>query len=204
MSDISMSELEQWRQQAQHWHDEAERLRKELEGKQQITTAANPPLSLIDNVALIEDLARYSEGGLTRNQVKRRWKESITKEMWKTLGDDNELVDAIEARKIQRIRDGSLKRERAQAHITKAPDVLEKIMSNERENARHRIDSAKALDALADPGKQTTPSAEKFYIRIDLTGDSKLKGIEPDPKDIINLEVTPRKTPAAITDGSEG
>ena len=76
-------------------------------------------------------------------------------------------------------------------------------MSNPDENARHRIDSAKALDALADPGSQSAPAADKFIIRIDLTADAKLKGIEPDPNDVITFEATMRKTPAVITDQSE-
>jgi hypothetical protein len=85
----------------------------------------------------------------------------------------------------------------------KAPDILEKIMSNPDENARHRIDSAKALDALADPGSQSAPAADKFIIRIDLTADAKLKGIEPNPADIITIEATTREMPATITDQSE-
>jgi hypothetical protein len=67
-------------------------------------------------------------------------------------------------------------------------------MSNPAANERHRIDAAKALDALADPGPQPALPADRFFIRIDLTGDAKLKSTEPDPADIITIEATPRKT----------
>ena len=72
-------------------------------------------------------------------------------------------------------------------------------MDDPNANPRHRVDSVKALDTLADPGPQTTLPAEKFIITIDLTGDSKLK----DPRDILTIDATPLKTPAAIMDKTE-
>src|SRR6516165_9908020 len=185
--------------------DEIERLKQEVERLQkQIATqqsVANLPQSLIDNLEFITDLARYAEGLFTEQQVKK--KHHFDDATWESLGSDEQLVEAIEAEKIRRIRNGSAKREKAQQHIVKAPDILEKIMSNPDENARHRIDSAKALDALADPGSQSAPAADKFIIRIDLTADAKLKGIEPNPADIITIEATTREMPATITDQSE-
>ena len=70
-------------------------------------------------------------------------------------------------------------------------------MSDDDANERHRIDAAKALDALADPGPQAVPPAEHFHIVIDLSGDSKLK----DPNDILVIDAT--KTPAAIANKTE-
>jgi hypothetical protein len=162
---------------------------------------ANLPRSLIENHEFVTDLARYAEGVLSEAAIKKKW--HFDDASWESLGSDDALVTAIESKKIQRVADGSFKREKAQQLVVKAPDILEKIMSNPDENARHRIDSAKALDALADNGPQSAPAADKFIIRIDLTADAKLKGIEPNPNDIITFETTPRKTPAAITDQSE-
>jgi hypothetical protein len=190
-------ELERWREQAEHWHEEAKRLRKELEAKQQV---ADPSASLIDNVALVEDLARYSEGGLTRDQVKRRWKKFITEEMWKTLGDDNELVDAIEARKIQRIRDGSLKRERAQTHIIRGPDALASIMDNPESNARHVVDAIKTLDALGSGNSPEAKQQDRIVIRIDLGADVRAKGETPNPTDVLVIETSPSPL---LTDGND-
>jgi hypothetical protein len=73
-------------------------------------------------------------------------------------------------------------------------------MDDPQANARHRVDSIKALDALADPGPQTAPPADRFIIRIDLSADSKLKSAEPDPNDVIIIDAT---RPAAIVDKTE-
>jgi hypothetical protein len=42
---------------------------------------------------------------------------------WITLGSDDELVRAIEEEKIRRIRSGAAKRELAQKHIVRGPDI---------------------------------------------------------------------------------
>jgi hypothetical protein len=158
---------------------------------------------LLTDAEFVADLARYSEKLLTEKFIRRKY-GNLTDDVWAALGENDELVSAIEAEKALRVRNGSAKRERAQLHIIKAPDVLEKIMSDETQNSRHRVDAVKALDSLADNGPRSTQQADKFIIHIDLTADAKLKGIEPDPRDVINLEVElPQKTPAAITDQSE-
>src|SRR5215472_16035214 len=156
---------------------------------------------LLADTEFVADLARYSEKLLTEKFIRRKY--NLTDDTWEQLGNDDSLVDAIEAEKTRRIRNGSAKREKAQQHIIKAPDVLEKIMSDDSQNSRHRVDAVKALDSLADNGPRAAPDADRFIIRIDLTADAKLKGIEPNPNDIITFETTPRKTPATITDQSE-
>jgi hypothetical protein len=156
---------------------------------------------LLADTEFVADLARYSEKLLTEKFIRRKY--NLTDDAWEHLGDDDALVDAIENEKLRRIRNGLSKRERAQKHIVKGPDILEKIMSDESQNSRHRVDAVKALDAIADPGPQAVPTTDRFFIQIDLTQDAKLKGIEPDPKDIIEFDATPRKTPAAITDETE-
>ena len=45
----------------------------------------------------------------------------MTDDVWASLGDNDELVEAIEAEKLRRIRNGSAKREKAQQHITLGP-----------------------------------------------------------------------------------
>ena len=176
----------------EHLRKEVERLQKALNDRQQVSVASP---ALIENQALLEDLARYSEGILSQQQVKKRWQELIDEKTWEILGSDDALVQAIELEKARRVRSGAAKRERAQQHIVKAPDILEKIMSDDSANARHRVDSIKALDALADPGPQAAPPADRFIITIDLTADAKLRSAEPDPHDIITIDATPRKTP---------
>src|SRR6516162_9120780 len=106
---------------------ENERLRRALEARQQVSVASP---SLINNHELIEDLARYQEGLWTQQQVKKRWREVIDEKTWETLGSDDELVQAIEARRVQRVRSGAFKRELAQKHIIRGPDVLATIMDD--------------------------------------------------------------------------
>jgi len=191
----TQNELERWREQAQHWHGEAERLRKELEARQTpIRSSDTTPL--IENHALIEDLARYQEGLVEKAAIKKKWRGVVDEKTWNELGGDDAFYDAIEAEKLRRVRNGQAKRERAQQHITKAPGILDSIMSNPEANERHRIDAVKALDALADPGPQSALPVDKFFITIDLSGDSKIK----DPRDILTIDATPLKTPATTTE----
>jgi len=153
-----------------------------------------PDRSLVNNLELIQDLARYGEGLFTRAQVKKKWRELIPNEMWDVLGDDDKLVDAIEAEKIRRVRDGSFKRERAQQHITKAPDVLDNIMMDTRVSPKHRVDAVKTLDSLtANPAEAEQQGM--FVIRIDLGADIRAQGGTPGPGDVIEFEAPiPRPT----------
>src|SRR6516162_5465327 len=153
---------------------------------------------LLADTEFVSDLARYSEKLLTEKFIRRKY--NLTDDAWERSGEDDARVEVIEAEKIRRVRNGSAKREKAQQLITKGPDVLDKILSDESANPRHRVDAVKALDAIADPGPQAKPADDRIVIHIDLTADAKLRSATPDPNDVIVIETTPRKTPAAITD----
>jgi hypothetical protein len=157
--------------------------------------------SLIDNVEFISDLCRYAEGILTEAAVKKKW--HFDDATYERLGNDEELIEKIELERARRIRSGAAKREKAQQHIVKGPDILNAIMSDPSANARHRVDSIKALDALADNGPRATPAADRYVITINLGEDARLRSVEPDPQDVIVIDATPRKTPTAITDETE-
>jgi hypothetical protein len=156
---------------------------------------------LLADAEFVSDLARYAENLLTEKFIRRKY--NLTDDAWEQLGNDDSLIEAIEVEKLRRVRNGSAKREKAQQLITKGPDVLDKILSDESANPRHRVDAVKALDAIAEPGPQTAQQADRFVITIDLGEDAKLRSATPDPNDVIIIETTPRKTPAAITDQSE-
>jgi hypothetical protein len=94
------------------------------------------------------------------------------------------------------VRSGAAKRERAQQHITRGPDVLAAIMDDPRANHRHKVDAIKTLDALADNGPKAAAGEEKVFIRIDLTADTRAKGQAPNPEDVITIEATPRPSNA--------
>src|SRR5262249_53149858 len=119
-----------------------------------VMTPSSPPLerSLIDNHELITDLARFSETLCTESAIRKKWR--LSEETWELLGSSDELVRAIEEEKTKRIRSGTAKRELAQAHIIRGPNVLATIMDDPKANARHRVDSIKALNAIADPGPE--------------------------------------------------
>ena len=166
-------------------------------------SAPLPDRSLLDNFELIQDLARYGEGTLTREQVKRRWKKIVSEEMWETLGDNDELVDAIEAEKLRRIRDGSCKRERAQLLVADKPQILSDIATNPKANDKHKIDAIKALDGLTGNPAEAE-QRDKIVIRIDLGADIRAAGGTPGPKDILVVEASPNpNNTRAITDNND-
>src|SRR5262249_40131234 len=153
--------------------DEIERLKREVERLQEALRTSeherrktDAPLtqfttgdSLINNLEFITDLARYAEGVLSEATVKKKY--HFDDASWESLGEDEALIEAIEAEKVRRVRNGSAKREKAQQHIVKAPDILSAIMCDDGANARHRVDSIKALDALADPGPKAAPTLDR-------------------------------------------
>src|SRR5215469_6545401 len=150
-------------------------------------TPSVPPAnrSLIDNHEFLADCSRYLEGLYTCAQVKKRWR-NINNATWDLLGDDNELVDAIEQERTRRIRSGEAKRELAQKHIaTDGPNTLHNIICNERANDKHRIDAVKALDSLTGNPVENE-QRDRIIIKIDLSADTK------DPKDVHIIEATTR------------
>src|SRR5262249_27519048 len=172
---------------------EVERLQKQIEmsaGTQQTRDVANLP-SLIENLEFITDLARYAEGLFSEAVVKKKYR--FSDDAWERLGDDDALVEAIEAEKIRRIRNGSTARERAQQLFAQTPDVLGNILNDDGASPRHRIESAREIRQIAATGPQATPAADRFIITIDLGADHKLtfnKSIKPDPNDVDIIDAT--------------
>src|SRR5262249_45148985 len=138
--------------------EEVEQLRKALTERStplpQFDIANDPPSPFLNNFELITDLTRFAEGLLEEKHVRKKWR--FTEDTWTALGHDDKLVEAIDLEKIRRIRDGSFKRERSQQLVTKGPDVLDKILCNEKNSPKHRIDAVKALDDLAEGGSRAT------------------------------------------------
>jgi hypothetical protein len=130
----------------------------------------NLPIALDSDMgrALIADLARYSEGICSEQEVRKR--HHFDESTWNDLGDNEALIEAVEAEKLRRIRSGAAKREKAQQLVVKAADILSGIMLDPAQSARHRVDAIKTLDAFADSGPKDGPAAaELFLIRIDLS-----------------------------------
>src|SRR5215472_7883769 len=155
--------------------------------------------SFRENDELVSDLARFSESVLTEQQVRKKH-HLLGDEAWERMGTDDLLVEMVEAEKVRRIRNGAAKREKAQLHVVAAPDLLSGILKDPKANARHRIDSAKALDDLAGFAPQR-PGVEqdRVVIRIDLSADTK------DPADVLTFEAVARpqsNNDAKIVDGT--
>ena len=127
------------------------------------------PTSLEDNADFVADLCRFAEGLLTEAAVKKKYR--FDDSTWDALGSDDALVEKIEAEKVRRIRNGSAKRESAQQLVVQAPNVLGGIMLDANASPKHRIDSAKALDAFAANGPEAAPASDRFQITINLGSD---------------------------------
>jgi len=153
----------------------------------------------LEDDELIENLARFADGTLSEAAVKSR--HHLSNEEWSALGDSDRLVELVEAAKLRRIRTGATKRERAQLEIIDGPPILGKIMRDPNANARHVIDSVKALDALASTGAEAAAAGTRFEITINLGADHiehYSKSIAIDANDTDPNEVE-RTTRAAIT-----
>jgi hypothetical protein len=142
------------------------------------------PTSLIENHEFITDCARYAEGLLSEKEVKK--KHRFDDATWDSLGENDALVEAIEAEKTRRIRNGSTKRERAQKLVAQAPGVLGDIMLDTSASPKHRIDASKTLDTFAANGPENASAADRFIITINLGSDVERysKSIKVDPNDI--------------------
>jgi hypothetical protein len=156
------------------------------------------------------DLCRYAENILSEEAVKKKYR--FDDATWEKLGSNDALVEAIEAEKIRRIRNGSTKRERAQKLVVQAPDVLGGIMNDASASPRHRVDAIKTLDDFAANGPESAPAGDRFVIQINLGSDTLLfdKSILPDPHDIDphHIDDTPQGLLAVIAakkkDGGDG
>jgi hypothetical protein len=163
-------------------------------------------------------MARFSEGLTDESAIRKKYR--LTESDWEKLGSDDSLVRAITDEKTRRIRDRSHMREKSQLLVTRAPDVLGKIMDDDSQSARHRIDSCKVLNDFASNGPENNaPDATRFVISINLTGNSDTphilnfnKSIKPDatdsdpfhPDDTPQEEWLPVITTSKSEDGGNG
>jgi hypothetical protein len=140
------------------------------------------PAELTDNHELITDLCRFSESLLDEKYIRRKWK--LDNAIWQHMGNDDRFVEKIDDERLRRIGDGSAKRESAQKHVTRAPEVMAGIMNDPAANNKHRIDAAGRLDNLATGGPEAASRGERFIITINMGDDSRtydkaIKPIEP-------------------------
>ena len=156
-------------------------------------------LAHLEDDELIENLARFADGTLSEAAVKAR--HHLSNEDWAAMGENDRLIELVEAAKLRRIRTGATKRERAQIEIVDGPPILGKIMRDPNANERHRIDSIKTLDALASTGAEAAAAGARFEITINLGSDTEhySKSIAIDPNDTDPNDVDTTNVIAAIT-----
>src|SRR5262245_5696015 len=152
-----------------------------------MSDVANAPMDLANNGELIADLARFSEGVLTEQQIRRKWRH-LDNKVWDA--PDDALVDAVEAERVRRIRSGRAAREKAQNLAIQAPDIV----AADGNSPRHRIEAAKHLHAVADNGPEVAPAAaaaERFQIIIDLSAGSS-------DKEILTYDIPAKRDPENV------
>jgi len=156
-------------------------------------------LAHLEDDELIENLARFADGTLSEAAVKAR--HHLSNEEWAAMGENDRLIELVEAAKLRRIRTGATKRERAQIEIVDGPPILGKIMRDPNANARHVIDAVKTLDTLASTGAEAAAAGARFEITINLGSDTEhySKSIAIDPNDTDPNDVDTTNVIAAIT-----
>jgi hypothetical protein len=165
---------------------------------------------LITDDSFIADCCRVSEGILSEAAIRNRWQKLVSETDWATMGSNAELVEAIERERIRRIRNGQTAREKAQLHAIKAPDILERIMTDESISPRHKIEASRELRAIAATGPEDRLAADRFIFKIDLGADVKLmidkeRGLlTPEEAKIIDADTLPMITSRRRGDDGDG
>jgi hypothetical protein len=128
----------------------------------------------------ILDCSRYLEGSLLESDLKEKYQ--LTGENWDGLAANAPLRHAVHAERERRIINGEATREAAQRHFTKAPDILNRLLTDEHVAPRHRIEAARELRqaAVSGPDISSGPK-EKVTITINLGADTEVyeKFIDP-------------------------
>jgi hypothetical protein len=159
------------------------------------------PAGLEDDLEFVSDLARFAEGLFSEQDVKK--KHHLSADTWERLGNNETLIEKIEAEKVRRIRNGASAREKAQQLFVTAPGVLGNILHDDGASPRHRIESAKELRVIAATGPEAAPAADRFQITINLGSDvlhfDKSIAIDANDVDPFNdTDTTPQGLLAAI------
>jgi hypothetical protein len=156
---------------------EIERLQKQLKAQQTSTPVRSNTTSLIENFELLQDLARFCEGIVTERNVRK--KHRLAESDWERLGSDEVFIEAIKRERERRVRNGATARERAQKLFTETPEVLGNILNDDEMSARHRIEAAREIRAVAAVGPEAQPTTEMFTININIGEDYKLQVSQP-------------------------
>jgi hypothetical protein len=126
--------------------------------------------SLIESADFVLDFCRFSESLLSEKFLRRKY--AFDQATWERLGSDERVIEAIESARVMRMRNGDSAREKAQQIFVAAPAVIGSILNDSSANAKHRIEASREIRTIANVGPESTPSADRFEIKIILTGDT--------------------------------
>ena len=116
----------------------------------------------------VVDCTRAAEGLFGDKELAEIYE--ISPADWQNIVKNAALGRAIRAERDRRVLNGTAVREAASRHFIKAPTILDRIMSDEQANMRHRVDAIKEMRAIATPEKQNSAAqGDRFVIKIDLT-----------------------------------
>ena len=131
-----------------------------------------------------ENCVRAGEGLIDDRELAEIYE--LTPADFQAISKDAALIRAIRITRDRRVRTGQAAREAAAKHFVKAPGILDRIMSTESSNDRHKIEAARELRQVALPQEQNTPAqSERFHIVINLGEDTEVydKSICVNPND---------------------
>jgi hypothetical protein len=142
---------------------EIARLKREVSRLQAQLKAQQPEFTdLRGNYEFVTDLARYCEGVVTEQNVRKKWR--LSESVWVELGENEEFIEIIKRERERRVRNGACARERAQKLFTETPDVLGQILKDEEMSSRHRIEAAREIRAVAATGPEAHSTTEERYV----------------------------------------
>jgi hypothetical protein len=122
--------------------------------------------------AFISDCCRNKERILNDDLLSQKY--GITLDDLKKIGADPAVRLAVNAESERRIHNGDAARESAAKVFADAPSILGQILKSEAASPRHRIEAARELRAIAQPGTEKADTAGKVIVHIDLGSDKLL------------------------------
>jgi hypothetical protein len=158
---------------------EIARLKREVARLQAQLKAQQTPefTDLRGNYEFVSDLARYCEGIVSEQNVRKKWR--LSESVWTELGEDEAFIETIKRERERRVRNGATARERAQKLFVETPDVLGQILKDGEASSRHRIEAAREIRAVAATGPEAQSPTEMFTININIGEDYKLQVSQP-------------------------
>jgi len=132
------------------------------------------PLASDVGGAFITDCSRNRERLFSDQQICEKY--GLTMNAWAEIARKQAVRLAVNAEHERRTFNGDAAREAAAKFFTKAPEVLDTILQDQRASPRHRIEAARELRATANTGAEKAGNTSgMFSIVINLGADETLK-----------------------------